>query len=304
MKSATLFASPQRRLTAFVAGSAGAIAASLPLTAILTAPFGVSRTSIVMAVSSAIIAACVLALSIVMLRHENSTLKALGLPTYSVRTRDLGLGFIVSTALFLAVAGVQSAMVGASWSFQGTNGAAAALIGLPLVVCFVMAEELLFRGLALRYLRQLFGDRAAIVFSAVAFGVYHLVGSNDWAMGAFFRFLMPTLGGLLFGWAAVRSGGLALPIGLHLGGNWVQSSIAGFSAAGDASVVGQALWQIPSSASGMQYLTAPDLLQRLPYLVALAVASMITLWYVQVYVRQTSADTNRENTRTTRRHQI
>ena len=42
-------------------------------------------------------------------------------------------------------------------------------------------------------------------------------------MGWVFRLGMPTLGGLVFGVAMIRSGGLALPIGLHLGGNWVQA---------------------------------------------------------------------------------
>jgi membrane protease YdiL (CAAX protease family) len=39
---------------------------------------------------------------------------------------------------------------------------------------------------------------------------------------------MPALGGVVFGWAAVRSSGLALPIGLHLGGNRIQASVLSF----------------------------------------------------------------------------
>jgi hypothetical protein len=104
-------------------------------------------------------------------------------------------------------------------------------------------------------------------------------------MAAAFRFLMPALGGLLFGWAAVRSGGLALPIGLHLGGNWVQASVAGFSPASDTSIVGQALWQIPITASDMQRLVAPELLPRLPYLMALAIAAAVTWVYLRPDVR-------------------
>ena len=94
-------------------------------------------------------------------------------------------------------------------------------------------------------------------------------------MGAVFRFLMPTLGGLLFGWAALRSAGLALPLGLHLGGNWIQSSVTGFAPttlAPDAPV--QALWQIPITVHDVRVLTAPDLVPHLPFMLAIAVATL------------------------------
>ena len=70
-------------------------------------------------------------------------------------------------------------------------------------------------------------------------------------MGLVFQFLMPTIGGLLFAWAAIRSGGLALPIGLHLGGNWVQASVAVFGPhpAPGAAESFAGLWRIPISAS-------------------------------------------------------
>lgn len=287
MKSTQALNSDPRRLAAFVAGAAAAIVVGIPVTAFITVPLGVSQTPIAMAVASAVMATGILALSAMLLRSEGETLRSLGLPLDSTRARQFALGFLVSTALFLAVAWAQSALVGATWSFQGGRGVASALVGLVLVTCMVLFEELLFRGLALRYLRRLSGDGVAIVVSALAFGAYHLIGSNDWAMGAAFRFLMPALGGLLFGWAAVRSNGLALPIGLHLGGNWVQASVAGFSPAWDTSVVGQALWQIPITASDMQRLVAPELLPRLPYLLALAIAAAVTWVYLRPHVRQT-----------------
>ena len=92
-------------------------------------------------------------------------------------------------------------------------------------------------------------------------------------MGAFFRFFTSALGGVLFAWSAVRSGGLALPIGLHLGGNWVQASLAGFTTP-DGSV--QALWRIPISTSDLQLLVAPDVLPRLPYFLAIGTATAVT----------------------------
>ena len=151
----------------------------------------------------------------------------------------------------MAVAWVQSAMVGATWRFQGLRGVVIALGDLPLVGCLVLGEELLFRGVALRSLRALTGDRWAIALTAVAFGAYHVLGTQDRAMGLVFQFLMPALGGMLFAWAAVRSGGLALPIGLHLGGNWVQASVAVFGPLSATAAVQPVLgmWRIPISAA-------------------------------------------------------
>jgi membrane protease YdiL (CAAX protease family) len=139
----------------------------------------------------------------------------------------------------------------------------------------VLAEELVFRGVGFRYLRAAVGDWPAIVLSALVFGGYHLIGSQNWGMGLAFQFLGPAVGGLLFGWAAVRSEGLALSIGLHWGGNWIQAGIVGFSSVGDITAP-QSLWRIPITAADFRLLMAPDLLPRLPYFAAIAVGAGLT----------------------------
>ena len=267
---------PLARLLAFVLGAASSLAVAVLIAGFALGIIGAVRPMVAMALASAVASAALLLMTLGLLRREGLGMSALGLPVSSQRAREFALGFVVSAALFIAVAWTQSAMVGASWAFQGAPGARAALWGLPLAASMVMAEELLFRGAALRYLRQIFGDRSAIVVSAACFGAYHLIGSQHWAMGAVFQFLMPMAGGLLFGWAAVRSGGLALPIGLHLGGNWVQASIAVFTPASGSSALPSVheMWRIPLGAGDAQWLSAPDVLPRLPYLAAFALAAM------------------------------
>lgn len=268
-----------RRLLAFVVAAALAVAVSIPAAAFISVVLGLSRPDVAMALASGIISVALISLSAYLLRREGAPFAALGLPTSRTRVQELALGFGISAALFLAVAATQSAVVGASWHFQGVSGATSALAGLIMVASMVLAEELLFRGIGLRYLRAMYGDRAAIALSALLFGAYHLVGSQDWATGALFRFVMPALGGLLFGWAAIRSEGLALPIGLHLGGNWVQANVAGFTAPG---VTGApSVWRIPLSTTDMQALTAPDLLPRLPYLLAIGASAVLTWMFLR-----------------------
>ena len=274
-----------RALVVFALGASAAIAVGIAAAAFVGGALGVSQSTLTMAVASGSIAAGLLVLSAWLLRREGMPLDALGLPTNRHRARELGLGFVVSAVLFLAVTWTQSVVVNAQWQFQGTRGVMAALAGLVMTACMVSAEELLFRGVGLRYLRKLCGDWGATMLTAMLFGAYHLVGSQDWAMGAFFRFLTSALGGVLFAWSAVRSGGLALPIGLHFGGNWVQASIAGFTTPGGESV--PALWRIPISPGDMQLLVAPDVLPRLPYFVAIGTAATVTWMFLRT--RRTTA---------------
>jgi uncharacterized protein len=276
----TIRRAPLLHLVLFLAGAAASLVLAIAAGSTATGMLGGARPLVAMALIGALACAGMLLVTMALRRLGGAGLPALGLPLDRRRLGELAAGFVVTSTLFLAVAAVQSAMVGATWQFSGVAGLFGALADLPLVLCLVLAEELLFRGSALRSLRELAGDGWATALTAVAFGAYHLIGSQNWAMGLAFQFLMPTLGGLLFGWAAVRSGGLALPIGLHLGGNWVQASVAVFvpQAISGAAEATAGLWRIPINASDVQVLMAPDLLPRLPLLTAFAIAAAITAY--------------------------
>lgn len=254
------------QLLGFALGAAGVLALSLPLAGLA----GLRDPVRAMALTSALAAAGLMGLSALLLRREGATLAALGLPLNRTRLREAAWGLALGVGLYLIVAALQSLAVAAPWRWQGEDGLRAAVRALPLAGAMVLFEELLFRGLLLRALSGCCGERAALLLSATLFGVYHLIGSQDWAIGALLRFLMPVFGGLLFGWAALRSRGLALPIGLHLGGNWVQLGGVGFGPVGEGAA---ALWQIPLDSAQWQQLVAPDLAARAPYLLALALAA-------------------------------
>ena len=265
------------RLLLFCLGAWACLAASIAAASLIVGWLGATSSTLSTGLTSAFLAALLLMGSAWLLRQERASIDSLGLPTDRVRVRLFGIGLVSSTAAFLAVAWVQSTMVGASWTFHGFPGFVAAGISLATMGGMVLVEELLFRGVGLRYLRALFGDTAAIVLSALAFGAYHVIGSSTWAMGTAFIFLMSVAGGLLFGWAAVRSGGLALPIGLHLGGNWVQVGLARFAPPmpAEATPSVEAMWRIPITGGDVDVLTAPDLPARLPYLLAFALLAIV-----------------------------
>src|SRR5262245_35835202 len=156
---------------------------------------------------SALFAALLLLATVACARINDENLADLGFSVSGRRLRELGFGFGVASGLFAAIALIFGLTPRASWRD--------AVLALVLAPCLFLPEELLFRGYAFQQIARLAGPWAAVALSAAAFGAYHQLGAGV--------FLMPALGGLVFGYALVRSGGLALPIGLHWGGNWVQA---------------------------------------------------------------------------------
>ena len=164
----------------------------------------VARTALAFSVILAILLAVA---TILCARLGGESLAALGFSVSRQRAFELGYGFGVGAGLFAAVALASGLRPGASWRD--------AMVAFLFVLCLFLAEELFFRGYAFQQLARIGGPWTAVVLSAAAFGAYHLLGAGV--------FWMPALGGLVFGYALVRTGGLALPIGLHWGGNWVQA---------------------------------------------------------------------------------
>ena len=89
----------------------------------------------------------------------------------------LGLGFILVSALLITVFG------GYSFSWAGHGFLSIVLTAVMVQIGASVTEELMFRGLALQALEQLWGSRAALVITSVFFGVAHLSapGANAWS---------------------------------------------------------------------------------------------------------------------------
>ncbi len=89
---------------------------------------------------------------------------------------------------------------------------------LPAVFLQTAAEEIVFRGYLQTMLAARFASRWIWWFApALVFGLLHwnpALGGSAWLMVA-----AATLMGLVFGDIAARSGGLALPVGLHFANN-------------------------------------------------------------------------------------
>jgi len=93
------------------------------------------------------------------------------------------------------------------------------LVLLAAVVVAPPAEEVLFRGLLLPGLAHSMSPLRALVVSATVFGIFHVPSHGAAA-------ILPGVLGLAFGWARLRSGGLAAPIALHVANNLLVTSLA------------------------------------------------------------------------------
>lgn len=147
--------------------------------------------------------------------------------------REFGLGALLAAALW-GVPTLVLLLLGATrMAWTGPLGALGT--GLVAMVSAAVLEEVVFRGFVFRRLQDGLGATAAVLLSA---GHFLLVHMNNPGMSGVTRWLALAnifIAGLAFGLAALRSGSLALPIGLHLGANLLQGPVLGFGVSGHAS---------------------------------------------------------------------
>lgn len=89
---------------------------------------------------------------------------------------------------------------------------------LALYILVAVREELAFRGYPLFCLNYRFGSWTAQLIIFVIFSLEHIAGGMTWVEA----FLGAGTGALLFGLAALRTNGIALPVGLHTAWNFGQ----------------------------------------------------------------------------------
>jgi len=89
---------------------------------------------------------------------------------------------------------------------------------LLLYILVAIREELAFRGYPLFSLNHRFGLWTTQIIILIIFSLEHVAGGMTW----FQAFLGTGTGALLFGFAALKTNGIALSIGLHAAWNFGQ----------------------------------------------------------------------------------
>jgi uncharacterized protein len=97
------------------------------------------------------------------------------------------------------------------------------MIALVTYIALACREELAFRGYPLQMLDRRFGAWIALLATAILFALEHVLGGWTWWQALFGS----GIGALLFGAAALRTRGLAVPIGLHVAWNFGDAMLGG-----------------------------------------------------------------------------
>jgi uncharacterized protein len=157
-------------------------------------------------------------LTLLVERFNKFRLAAIGvLPTSKTAARVLlgsavGFGLSFSQALIVLAGGHTSLVL--SKNINWVSGAEIFL----LYVFIAVREEIAFRGYPIATLNKNVGPIAAQSIVAAMFILEHLAGGMVWWQ----TILGPGTGAILFGAAALRSKGIAFPIGIHFAWNFGQ----------------------------------------------------------------------------------
>lgn len=206
------------------------------------------------------------------LRSDKRTLSDVGLDPdkHSIARLLIGIamGFVVY-ALTMAVLSLTLGPIRFTEPMLPSVGDA--VLMLASFAALATMEELGFRGYALRTLIPAVGVWPAQLAIAVAFGLSHI--AFGWPWTSVLLGVIPSA--LLFGVVAVRSGGLAAPIGLHAALNVAQWMVGAKDARG--------VWILSVDPSHTERMTAyAPFVGMAVTLLAIALASAVAAYHARL----------------------
>lgn len=160
--------------------------------------------------------------------------------------REFGIGLLVGAGLYAACEALLMAL--GIYRIDGLNPLSYLVPAVAMAISSSVFEELLFRGVLYRSVETWFGSWAALVVSALVFGLTHLMNPQATLEGALF---IAVEAGILLGAAVMLTRRLWLSIGFHMAWNYTQSAIFSGIVSGNDAEPG---W-IRSTVKGPDYLT-------------------------------------------------
>ena len=189
--------------------------------------------------------------------------------------KDLGLGLLAGLVLFSIVVGAAAAL--GDYSIVGCcSTKQLAMILLNAGIMAAVMEEFLFRGVLFRWVEEFAGSWAALLVTALLFGLAHRANPNA---TSFSSFAIAMEAGVLLGGAYMLTRSLWFPIGLHAAWNFTQGYHFGVPVSG-----------IPEQGFVTARLSGPALLSGGPFgleasIIAVIVCTVAGVWFVWTAVR-------------------
>jgi membrane protease YdiL (CAAX protease family) len=176
-----------------------------------------------------------LGVSAIAVKWEKRPFSSLGFALGKSWFIEFGLG-IVGGAFIVGTSALLIRMVG---GFHWNSDPAGSLWRIGLGFLFFLAvgmdEEISFRGYPFQRLVEEVGIWPALAVLALPFAALHLGNPGISVAGTTLKLLTIInimLMSILLSLCFIRTRSLALPIGLHLGWNWVQGNVMGFGVSG------------------------------------------------------------------------
>ena len=185
------------------------------------------------------------------MRLRRQRLAGVGLRLDATWGRHALAGIAFGATEMLAVAALILVAGGVRFELDPARGLAALLQGVWFFAWVAVLEELLFRGFVFQRLVDGIGAPAALLLMGALFAVAHWSNPGMEGSSVAWATLDNALGAILLGLAWLRTGSLALPIGIHFGWNWTQGALLGF----DVSGLAQAGWLTPHLLARPPWLT-------------------------------------------------
>ena len=164
------------------------------------------------------------------------------------------------------------ALAGA-YQVTGIGASAKELVSMFCYFAIVaVGEELMFRGVLFRWIDEKWGFWAALLASALLFGILHISnpGGTLWSSIA-----IAIEAGLLLGAAYKWSGTLWVPVGIHWAWNFSQGNLFGFKVSGQEA--GESLLQ--AQIEGADWLTGGAFGAEAS-VVAVVVGLAVSAWFI------------------------
>ena len=144
-----------------------------------------------------------------------------------LRGSEFFLGLIFSIVLCLLAQVFPFLLDGRTWHLSKDISIGKLTFSLLYDLNSVVSEELLFRGIILYFLIKYWKTVPAMLISASVFGIYHWFSFGVWGNLAamILVFVVTGLMGYVFAVAYVKTKSIILPVGIHLGWNWINNTV-------------------------------------------------------------------------------
>lgn len=128
-------------------------------------------------------------------------------------------GMIIGAAAFGIIILILCSFTDLRLSQNTNDWHPAMLAGYLAIIPLALMEEVAFRSFSFVKLNETFGLRSAQLITAVAFALYHMAQGWNWQIA----FLGPGIWALVFGLSAASTKGIAMPTGIHVALNLMQT---------------------------------------------------------------------------------